>query len=104
MKSVGMYWGPGLQVFPLCSELGYSLGWCQPREKIDWQEQCKFDLHWCGRFLFFVAPRPSSLELIHQQHCIGWNDANPEIGKESKAAKCICFRNEEVVLRGPDSS
>jgi len=38
------------------------VGWCQQREKIDWQETHKFDcrLGWCGRFLFFVVPRQFS--------------------------------------------
>jgi len=36
------------------------LGWCQLREKIDWQEARKFDCRWCGQFLFFVVPRQFS--------------------------------------------
>jgi len=58
------------------AEIGEALGWCQQREKIDWQEPRKFDcplvrtifivnliVGWCGRFLFFVVPCQFSQDL-----------------------------------------
>jgi len=39
-------------------------GWCQQREKIDWQEALKFDCQLVPTiFLFFVVPRQFSKDI-----------------------------------------
>jgi len=38
----------------------HTLGWCQPREKIEWQEARTFDCLLVQTILFFVVPRQFS--------------------------------------------
>jgi len=47
--------------------VGYSLGWCQQREKFDLEEPCKFDC-WLVRMIFiFCCPLS-----IFTSHWLGW--------------------------------
>jgi len=36
--------------------LGTTVGWCRPREKIDWQEACKFDCRLVRTIFIFCCP------------------------------------------------